>query len=268
MPLIKINFAFFLFLVSNVVFGYVRNNSILVCYGKLNPNQIIGYSYVILESHFYSIYEIQKIKSQNEKVIAYISLGEINSNSIYIDRLKPYSYGKNENWNSFYLDLYQPETKTILLSIIDQTLSLGFDGMFFDNIDNFSSYGPQSEQKQLLIDFLKVIRETFPNHFFIQNSGIQLVDETAPFINAFVMESIASDYSFDKNTYQLRDEKEFSDFSKALKAINKTHDLPILLIEYADNLELFDAIETRIKKLRFDYFIGNINLQTIPQFLN
>jgi hypothetical protein len=140
--------------------------------------------------------------------------------------------------------------------------------MFFDNIDNFSSYGPQSEQKQLLIDFLKVIRKTFPNHFFIQNSGIQLVDETAPFINAFVIESIASDYSFDKNTYQLRDEKEFSDFSKALKAIKKKHDLPILLIEYADNLELFDAIETRIKKLRFDYFIGNINLQTIPQFLN
>ena len=75
-------------LVTNVFGNGIIKNSVLVCYGRLEPETIKGYKYVILESQYYNIYEIQIIKSQNEKVVAYISLGEVNANSQYFNHLK------------------------------------------------------------------------------------------------------------------------------------------------------------------------------------
>ena len=248
--------------------GVMIKNAVLVCYGRLEPEVIKGYSYVILESHYYTIYEIQKIKSQNEKVIAYISLGEINANSQYFDLLKENSFGKNETWNSYYLNLRSERTIEILKEMVKNTLAIGFDGLFLDNIDNFSSYGPQSQQKAEMIGLLKMMRDENPTHILIQNSGIGLIDETAPFVNAVVMESVASNYTFEDKNYKLRNKNEFDDFIKKLRLIRKKYKLPIILIEYADTNELHNAIIKRIKPFRFHYFIGNIDLQTIPIFKN
>lgn len=267
MQLIKI----ILFVLPSILFSNVYGNgvfktSILVCYGRLEPEVIKGYSYVILESQYYNIYEIQKIKSQNEKVVAYISLGEINANSQYYKALKENSFGKNEIWNSYYLNLKLENTNEILMEMIKNTLAFGYDGLFFDNIDNFTTFGPQSQQKAELVNLLKTIDNEYPNHVFIQNAGIQIISETAPFVDAIVVESVASNYTFNDKSYKLREEKEFENYMEELKTVKKKFKLPVILIEYADNLKLHDAILRRIKSSKFDYFIGNINLQTIPQF--
>jgi len=255
-------------LFSNVYGNGISKNSILVCYGRLEPETIKGYSYVILESQYYNIYEIKKIKSQNEKVVAYISLGEINANSQYYSLLKENSFGKNEIWNSHYLNLKLENTIEILMKMVKNTLAFGYDGLFFDNIDNFASFGPQSQQKAELINLLKAIDTQYPNHIFVQNAGIQIINETAPFVDAIMIESVASNYTFDDKKYKLREEKEFENYIEDLKIVNKKYELPIILIEYADNLKLRDAIQKRIKPSKFDYFIGNIDLQTIPKFSN
>lgn len=255
-------------LITNGYGNGTIKNSVLVCYGRLEPETIKGYSYVILESQFYNIYEIQKIKSQNEKVVAYISLGEVNKNSQNFELLKENVFGKNEIWNSFYLNLKSENATDILLEIVKTTLAFGFDGLFLDNIDNFTSFGPQSQQKTELLNLLKVLNDAYPNHIFIQNAGIELISETAPFIDAVVIESVASDYTFEDKNYKLREKNEFEEYKKQLIEINKKYKFPIILIEYADNIKLHDAIQKRIKSLKFEYFIGNIDLQTMPKFSN
>jgi endo-alpha-1,4-polygalactosaminidase (GH114 family) len=253
-------------LTANVLANGTIKNSILVCYGRLEPETIKGYSYVILESQYYTIDEVQKIKSQNEKVVAYISLGEVNANSKYFELLKANSYGKNEIWNSYYLNLKSEKAIENLMEMVKITLDFGYDGLFLDNIDNFTSFGLQSEQKAELINLLKAINDGYPNHIFIQNAGIEIIGETVPFVDLVMVESVASNYTFNDKNYKLREEKEFKNYINKLETVSNEFNLPIILIEYADTMALFNAIQRRIKLSKFDCFIGNIDLQTIPKF--
>ena len=256
------------FTITTAFGNNITQKSILVCYGRLEPETVSGYDYVILESQHYNIYEIKKIKSQNEKVFAYVSLGEINENSGYFNLFKDDLSQKNEIWNSYYLNLKSEKTITTLKGIIKNILDLGYDGMFLDNIDNFTSYGPQSLQKEELVNFLKDLNNDYPDKLFIQNAGIELINETASFVDAVVVESVATDYSFNDKSYKLRNQTEYEEYAKKLEGVRKEYKIPVILIEYADKQSLRRDIQKRIKSTKFDSFIGNINLQTIPIFNN
>ncbi|HMI07912.1 MAG TPA: endo alpha-1,4 polygalactosaminidase [Flavobacterium sp.] len=240
----------------------------LVCYGKLSPETIKGYGYVILESKHYSAKEIKIIKQQNEKVYAYMSLAEVNQHAAHYNALKNVTLGKNEIWNSYYLDLKNEKTVTVLMDIIDKTLAKGYDGMFLDNIDNFTIFGPQKDQRKEVITLLRNIKEKYPKASFLQNAGLDLVSETSSYVDGIVIESVASLYNFKAKKYALRDSKQFETTMARLKTINETYKIPVMLIEYADTKGLCDKISERIKPSKFPVFIGNIDLQGLPKFKN
>src|SRR5688572_6307090 len=181
-------------LITFELFAYGDKPNVFFCYGKLNPTEIVGFDYVILESKNYNASDIKKVKKLNGKVLAYISLGEINSQAKYYDLLKDLTLGKNENWDSYYLELKAEETSVILFSIIDKILADGYDGLFLDNIDNYTTYGFQKDQKNEIVSFIAKLKSTYPEHFILQNAGIELIPETAKFINGVVVESVASNY--------------------------------------------------------------------------
>ncbi|HLA56116.1 MAG TPA: endo alpha-1,4 polygalactosaminidase [Flavobacterium sp.] len=255
-------------LVPNAYAATVNKSTVLVCYGRLDPASIKGYSLVILESENYNAFEIKQIKSQNEKVLAYISLGEVNKNAVHYKLLKDNTLGKNTIWDSYYLNLKAGKTTEILMQIIGETLQQGYDGFFLDNIDNYTSFGPQPDQKTELVNLLKTIYTAYPDYTFVQNAGLDLISETAPYIDAVVIESIASNYTFNDKKYKLRDEADYQNYVAKLKAINTNYNLPVILIEYADTVKLRDDIEKRINNLGYEYFIGQINLQAVPKFSN
>lgn len=244
----------------------VKNSTVLICYGKLKPETIKGYKYVILESKHYLPSNIRVIKSQNEKVFAYISLGEVNMHAVHYKNLKNNTLGKNKIWDSYYLDLSSPKTTEVLMTMIDQIFDKGYDGLFLDNIDNFTTHGPQKAQKAELVSLLKKINSKYPNKQFIQNAGMELADQTAPYINAIAVESIASSYDFTHKKYQLREKKEFEMLMDRAKSVNESTKVPVFLIEYSDSEKLNKQIMDRIRPSKFDYFIGNIDLQTLPKF--
>ncbi|WP_166426937.1 endo alpha-1,4 polygalactosaminidase [Flavobacterium psychrotolerans] len=253
-------------LVTTFFANSINRSGVLVCYGKLKPENIKGYSYVILESKYYLPSDIRVLKSNNDTVFAYLSLGEVNANASHYEELKNAILGKNEIWNSYYLDLKSEKTKQIIMQIIENTLELGYDGLFFDNIDNFSTHGPQKDQKLELIALLKTIKEKYPKKKFIQNSGLDLVSETSSYINAIVVESVASNYTFNNKSYKLRNNKDFETYMLRLKSISESFQIPVILIEYANSEILFNEIVKRIAPSNFEYFIGNIDLQNIPKF--
>ena len=265
----RIKFLFIIFpliLVINSFQNDMPKNNVLVCYGKMKPELVKGYKYVILESQNYLPSNIRVLKSQNKKVFAYISLGEVNVNALHYNQLKNNTLGKNKIWNSYYLDLNSQKTKDILMTIIDEILSKGYDGLFLDNFDNYTIHGTQSDQKEAVINLLKMIKEKYPNKSFIQNAGLDFVNETAPYIDAIAIESIATNYSFKEKKYSLREITEYESRMNRLVSISSTYNKPILLIEYANTTILAEQIEKRIENSNFEYFIGSIDLQTIPNF--
>lgn len=254
-------------LLSTPVFSNpVNKNTVLVCYGKIDPAKIKGYNYVILEEKNFKKEDVTLIKKNNKNVLAYISLGEVNSNASHYNLLKNRVLGRNNNWDSYYLNLQEKSTPVVLLTLIKKVLDKGFDGLFLDNIDNFSSFGPQFSQRNELIALIKRIKKQFPSHVLIQNSGLELIPETKEYIKAVLFESIATDFSFKDNGYKLRENADFIERLKSIKEINMNYKIPVLLIEYANNSILYDQIVKRLSVSNFEYFIGEIDLQTIPNF--
>ena len=265
----RIKFLFFILpfiLLFNSFQNDMRKNSVLICYGKMKPEEIKGYKYLIVESKHYFPSNVRVLKSQNEKVFAYISLGEVNENAVHYQDLKKHTLGKNKIWNSYYLNLKSKKTVETLMEIIDEIFDKGYDGLFLDNFDNYTIHGPQKDQKDEIINLMKLIKEKYPKKMFIQNAGLDLAGETAKYIDAIAIESVATDYSFKGNKYGLRKKEQFVPYLNRLNTINKTYNVPIILIEYADNEKLVDQIEQRIDSTSHDYFIGNIDLQTLPKF--
>lgn len=261
---------FFLVFPSILGFGVADDScaqsSVFFCYAKLDPLEVKGYSYVVIESKNYSIPDVKKFKKLNGNVLAYISLGEVNSQAKYYNLLKNNTLGKNETWDSYYLDLKSPETSQTLFTIIDQILADGYDGLFLDNIDNFCSFGFQKDQKAEAIQFMTDLNAKYPEHIFIQNAGLELVDRTSGLVDALVVESVASDFTFDDKIYKLRNQPDYDKYIRKLLQIRRKYKLPVILVEYADTQYLHDEIIKRVNRTGFMYFIGSIDLQGIPKF--
>lgn len=244
----------------------MKKNNVLVCYGKIKPELVKGYKYVIVESKHYFPSNIRVLKSQNEKVFAYISLGEVNAAAVHYADLKKHTLGKNKIWNSYYLDLKSKKTIETLMVIIDDLFDKGYDGLFLDNFDNFTIHGPQKDQKEQIINLMKMIKEKYPKKMFIQNAGLDLIPETSKYVDAIAIESVATTYSFKTKKYGLRDKEQFLAYIQRINSIKKTCNVPFILIEYADNQKLSDQVQERIDSTRHDYFIGKIDLQSIPKY--
>jgi uncharacterized protein (TIGR01370 family) len=243
-----------------------NQETLFICYGKLNPKSVVGYKYVILESSFYTSVEIQQFKENNETIFAYLSLGEVNQYSKLYDRLKSTFIGKNDNWNSFLLNLDLEITTTILAESIDEYIKLGYHGIFFDNLDNFGIHGKQTAQKNSLLAFIKNMKSQYPNHLFIQNAGLEFIDFTYPLVDAVLVESVASHFDFSTSTYQLRSEEEFKVRLDTLDMIHNQYEIPVLLVEYANSQERYNCIQDRLEPSEIPYFVGTIDLQTKPNF--
>lgn len=267
MPRIKLLLLLIPFFLVTAFFVYdMKKNTVLICYGKLNPETTKGYDYLILESKHYFPSNVRVLKSQNKTVFAYVSLGEVNANAVHFNDLKKHTLGKNKIWNSYYLDLKSEETIETLVRIIDEIFAKGYDGLFLDNLDNFTIHGPQKDQKAELVGLLKKIKEKYPKKKFIQNAGLDLISETSKYVDLIAIESIASSYDFKSKSYNLRDKTQFENGLARLKEVNETYKIPVILIEYSGSEKLCSQINERIKDSKFDNFIGNIDLQKIPIF--
>lgn len=264
---IKLLSMFFSFLIGAFSSAQEFKNEVLFCYGDFYPEQIKGYQTVVLEGSHFSESDINILKKQNNKVLGYISLGEVNADAAYYDSLKEYTIGKNEIWDSYILDLENEFTTEVLSKLFDEAMQKkGLDGLFLDNIDNYGPYGPTPEKLPALLKFLSKMNENYPNIYLLQNAGIFITDQTHTFIDALAIESVASDYNFKTKHYRLRNHKEFEEQLARLKQIEENYNLPIILIEYAETKKLRNKILDRIHATSWPYFIGSIELQKIPEF--
>lgn len=266
MPLTNILFYILpSFLLSSFCRMEQKESKVLICYAKLKPEVVKGYKMIIVEPKHYLPSTIRVLKKQNEEIYAYISFGEVNSNADHYAKVAQYTSGKNEQWDSHYLNLESPETVKVLLDLVAKIFASGYDGLFMDNIDNFTQFGPQKDQHAAVIQLIKKIKNLYPNKKFIQNAGLELVPETAPYISSLAIESVATNYDFKHQTYQLSDEERWTSLRSAVLAIKNKFNKNVLLIEYADNPELKKAILNRVEDLNCALFMGTIDLQQQPQ---
>ncbi len=240
------------------------DKGLFVCYGKTNPELVKGYDLVILEAAHYNAKEVSIFKEKNHKVVAYISLTEVNEAALFYEDIKPYTLGKNGIWNSWFIDVSSKPAQQIILKNIDLLKQKGFDGLFLDNIDNVSNWGMLKSYKKHLVNFIKQIKSK--ELFLVQNSGLFLGKELNKITDAVLVESVITNYNFRNQQYVFRDKDGKNQLYKTIKKVKHQTKKPIYILEYADSIIMKNKVSKELSKHGFPFFITQINLQSLPQF--
>ncbi|WP_420385702.1 endo alpha-1,4 polygalactosaminidase [Roseivirga sp.] len=267
MPLIKkIASLLAIFSVTSVNCQEYQNATVLVCYGDLNPDKIQQYKYVILESEHFNPFDVKLIRENNQQVLGYLSVGEVSQSRDYFDQIKDKTLGKNPLWDSYYLDLDDPKTRNLLMGLVDKIVKKGFTGLFLDTVDAYGPWGAHAEKTASYVSFLSEIKAKYPGLHLMQNAGLQIVPRAKDFINSIAIESVVTDYNFDKGDYRMRRTSESIERINDLTVVHNQFALPIILIEYADSQSMFNKVKSQAARLKWDYFIGNIELDRLPEY--
>lgn len=237
-----------------------------VCYSKVTPDQVKNYRMVIIEPDHYSKLEIEALKETGTKIIAYITLGETDDNRWYFSLLEERGFeGKNENWGSYYLNLADYETRSILIDrAFPGVMSKGVDGLFLDTIDAVAPYTERFEMEPYMVELIRDLRSKYPSTIIIQNAGLFLLDQTKIYVDAVLIEDIASGYNFDENEYFIKNNEEFEQRVNLILEASLENDLPFFIVDFAASSLATKEIKTRLDKLNKPYFIGDIHLSKLP----
>jgi len=247
--------------------GQTHTPDVLICYGKLDADVIKNYQYVIIEPDEFNALSIDSILNNNNAlVLGYISMGEVSTYRSYYKDIEGRTLGKNEIWDSFYLDLSDEATRQALLNVVDDIYQKGFSGLFLDTIDVFGPWGNSPEQADELASLIAEFKRRYPAFHIMQNSGLELLPKTRPFINSLALESIFTDFDFDNMSYALRKRREAKKIAKRLNSVKKEYGLDIVAIEYVDTKRKYRKVTRRLRANEWDFFIGQIALDSIPFF--
>lgn len=223
------------------------------------------YELLIVESDQFDKAETNSLKTPENTVVAYISLGEVDRNRWYYPLLEERGFlGVNENWDSPYLNLADSTTRTILLDkVINNIMAKGYDGLFLDTVDNVAPYTDRAHLKPYMLEIIEEIRNRYPEAVIIQNAGLFLLDDTRHVIDGVLIEDIATLYDFEDESYQLRDEEEFKARADTVDKYATLSERPFLLVDYANTSEVKEEVIKRLDQLPYPYFISTIMLDDI-----
>lgn len=238
-----------------------------VCYTKVSPELVSPYQMVIIEPDFYTSEEMSALVETGTDIIAYLSMGEVDPSRWYYPKLQLRGFaGVNSNWNSAYLKLDDPETQKIILTeIIPQIMDKGAKGLFLDTIDSVSPETERGEFAPHLAELIRKIRKKYPDIIIIQNAGLFLLDETSNYVDAFMTESLASNYDFEKRMYEIRTYDEFKERLRILNEYSQRTNKPYFILEYTNDDSTRVAIKNQLDSLNRPYFISDIGLSRLPK---
>jgi uncharacterized protein (TIGR01370 family) len=247
-------------------FSIEKHTPFGVCYAKVSPDQIKNYEMVIVEPDFYTKKEMAALRATGTKILGYVTLGEVDENRWYFPQMKELGFlGKNENWNSYFIDLEKDETRHLLLTeVIARITEKGVDGLFMDTIDAVSPVTDRGYLQPYMAKLIMDIRKKYPKKILIQNAGIFVLDNTKNHIDAFLTEALASDYNFKEKEYTVRSPEEFNDRLDYLNFYSQKSGKPYFIIDFADTKAKREQITSRLDTLGRPYFISNIGLSKLP----
>ena len=237
-----------------------------VCYAKVNPDQVRAYEMVIVEPDFYTKEEVEALKSTGTTILAYITLGEVDSNRWYYPLLEQQGFlGINQNWGSAYLNLEKQEVRSVLIDrVLPEVMIKGFDGLFLDTIDAVAPYTERRELEPYMVELIQGIRIQHPDITIIQNAGLFLLEETRRSIDAVLIEDVASGYDFENQSYYIKSRDQFHDRVELVTSTAQEFKIPVFIIDFAESKPEVSEIKSRLDTLNVPYFISNIQLTNLP----
>lgn len=163
---------------------------------RIQPGQVIVIEMRGLQPE--QVAELVNFAHQKQaKVIAYLSVGELGqlekaNFEKYLKRspngypLSEIVFGKNQTFESWYVDVSYSEWRGFLMERIKQMYAQKIDGLFLDTVDTADLYlnrkewslPRRSKSVTAMISLIRDIKRFDPEKFIMQNRGLNLIGKT------------------------------------------------------------------------------------------
>ncbi|MDB5095784.1 MAG: hypothetical protein JWM80_205 [Cyanobacteria bacterium RYN_339] len=181
-----------------------------------------------------------KIRRPGQKILAYLSLGEVHSSRPYIGRLEGALLPANPDWpDARRVNPGAPAWKALVLDeLAPALLERGFDGFFLDTLDAAEDLEAKKVlpgAKAAMTNLVLALHAKAPKALIVANRGLALLPRMAPAISAIAVESIFTEYQFKPAKYAWRNAAQARAFAAELQGLKRQYRLPILGLEYVDD---------------------------------
>ena len=218
-----------------------KSVKLLVYYStEATAENFMPYQLLILDSGNH--HNLTSLQDKGKTLLGYLSIGEINKNHQYYDKMK--NSGSllfaNQNWqDSWFVDLRDPAwTGLIIETLIPDIMRNGFHGLFLDTVDDAEYLETQDPKRSLgmrnaAIAIIKTIRHNFPDIKLMLNRGFYLLPQLSTKIDMVLAESVYSNYNFQTKQYQFVKREQYEEQQKLLLNIKRsTPALQIYSLDY------------------------------------
>ena len=212
--------------------------SVAFFYGDKPPvEQLAQFDKLILEADAINETELEALTEYGAIPYAYLSVGEVGPHRSYSSRIRPkWVLGKNNTWNSKVLDVANSDWRKFLLQRVEVLHNAGYQGLFLDTMDSYQLYASTAEardaQERGLIDFLKLVKERYPDMRLIANRGFEILDAGAEYLEAVAAESLYASWDNNAQTYIEVEEDDRQWLLGHLNKVRDQHELDVIVIDY------------------------------------
>lgn len=214
-----------------------------------------------------------RFRRPGQKVLAYLSLGEVNRSRPYFAALaaRPGTLERpNPRWPGAVT--VDPRSLAwwglVLEKLVPAILARGYDGLFLDTLDAAGSLDvpAQAATAGAMADLVRAIRERYPRVVMVSNGGLGLLAHTAPALDAVAVESVFTDYQFQPPAYRLRDDTAARARVAQVRARVQPYRLPVFVLEYLPpgGGPGQQAVEHAARAAGWIPFISQIGLDALP----
>ncbi len=241
-----------------------RGPSFAVYYGSINSTiiqELNNFSWVIIDPTQINASQLEQIRAVK---IAYLDMGELANMSL--GNLTPptnVAIGYDQQWGQYIVNVSSPAWERYVESQVATVMSMGFQGVMFDDVDVVEQYPFTANG---VISIINWTRSHYPHALIGINRGFAVVGNVSGMISFVLFEDygtqVASpgEIAFSNSTFVAEETQ-----------ILKGYNLTVLALGYADNPG--DIYWKTVKSLAASEgvpsFVSNWNLSVIwPQNLS
>ncbi len=183
-----------------VVYGMLRPEHWVVYYNNaLSPESFQTFDLIVFDSDSHP--PLAPLQDKKKTLLAYMSLGEVNSSRSYFKELqdKQFFIKENKQWGSWVVDVRRPEwTAYVNDTLIPAVLAQGFNGIMIDTVDSVTALEDGDPvtyvgMKQAAVHMIKDIHRRYPNLKIMINRGFDILPEVGGDVDMVLAESVYTD---------------------------------------------------------------------------
>lgn len=222
-----------------------------VYYGDQQLNKLRTYQTVVLQPQHYTGQELQWLREQGVRTLAYLSLGED-------PQAQPGAWARqvqNPAWGTWYVKVGHAAWRA---QVFDSAAAYmqHFDGLFLDTVDNTRLF---PADRSPILRIIRTLRLSYPGAYLLVNRGFDLLPEMSRYVNGVLIESFTTSWL---DGYRKLYPSELA-YTRDLLLTARAHGLETYALDYARTTAQRRAAQIRARALGVSTFISSRELAVL-----